>query len=80
MSDSSYVRIIATMENEGFRRRRGVGYNFHDMNETADFFAELRNSNLSGVHQIRILPTEVNFAKPRDVARGLNNAKSAPTW
>ncbi len=81
MSDYSYVRIIATIKGAGYYgRNRGIGYNFKDMSETADFVDDLKSADLSGVKQIRIIPTEVNFATPKDVARGLNGIRGRSSY
>jgi hypothetical protein len=75
MSDTSYVRVISTLTG-GFRNK-GVGHNFRDMTETADFIDRLKKADLTGVKQIRIIPTEVTFTDPKDAARGLNGASSS---
>ena len=74
--DYSYVRVISTIKGGGrWGRNAGVSHNLRTMSEAADFMDNLRDADLSGVKQIRFLPTEVTFSKPRDAANGLDGIK-----
>ena len=70
---TEYVRVIATVS--GSYRNRGRGFNFRNMDETADFFDNVRNADLSNVKQIRVKPISVTFNKPKDVAAELDGVK-----
>ena len=67
---TEYVRVIATVS--GSYRNCGRGFNFRNMDETADFFDNVRDADLKNVKQIRVKPVSVTFSKPKDVAAELD--------
>lgn len=75
---TEYVRIIATVT--GGYRNRGRGFNFRNMDETADFFDNVRDADLANVKQIRVKPISVTFNKPKDVAAELNGVQDTRCW
>ena len=73
-----YVRVITTVK--GSFRNRGLGYNFRNMEETAEFFERLTNKNVSSIKQIRIVPTNVTFTKPEKVANAVTTGEDDYRW
>ena len=74
-SDYSYVRVTVTVPPVDWGRTRGIGYNLKSMEDVSTMFENLVDADLSGVSAIRIKPTEVNFSKPNDIARGLDGVR-----
>ena len=71
MSKCKYVRVLTTVK--GAYRNRGIGHNFHDMSEAADFLDRLRNVNIKKVTRITIKPTEVDYSDPGRAAKDLDD-------
>lgn len=66
-----YIRVISTVR--GSYRNFGKSHNLRNMDETSLFIERLTDMNLKKVKQIRIIPTEIKFSKPSDMAEELDN-------
>ena len=74
----SFVRVITTLKRSenSWRRAQSIGHNVQSMGEISDLFSRLKDSNMSGISQIRIKPSTFEFTDPCQVADNLDGIKA----